>query len=53
MHLDAVAIKRLTVRLCFVKKKTPPTKVVNEVDHKAAEHSSTSRVVGKSNKKSG
>ena len=45
---NAVAIKRL---LGFEKK--VPTTVSDEVDHKAAEDTSTSRATRKSNKKSG
>ena len=46
LQLDAVAIKRLF----GVEKKLPPV-ILDEVDHKAAEDSSTSRAVWKSNDK--
>jgi hypothetical protein len=46
MQLKAIAIEWLIV----VKNTTPP-KVIDEVDHKAAEHSSTTRTFGKSNEK--
>ena len=48
LQLDAVAIKRLF----GVEKQLPPV-ILNEVDHKAAEDSSTSRAVWKSNDEGG
>ena len=48
LQLDAVAIKRLL----GVKKQLPPV-IPDEVDHKAAEDSSTSRAIWKLNKERG
>ena len=48
LQLDAVAIKRLF----RIEKQLPPV-ILDEVDHKAAEDTSTSRVIGKSNDEGG
>ena len=46
MKLEAIAVKGLSI----IKDTTPP-KVIDEVDHEATEHSSTTRTFGESNEK--